>query len=171
MMLTYTPRWASSTPDAATDVQADNPPGLSGGAAGDMEDWKTYVRTVATRYKGKIHDWEIWNEPNRPQSWTGSVETMVEMTRQASIILKGIDPSNRIVCPAPEQEKGLPFLDKFLSNGGGQYVDVIGYHFYVSATGTPEDMVSLIQKVKAIMEKNGVGNKPLWDTEAGWLGY
>jgi hypothetical protein len=70
MELAYTPAWASSTPDTATDVEAGNPPGLSG-APRNMEDWKTYVKTVATRYQGRIHEWEIWNEPNRPQSWTG----------------------------------------------------------------------------------------------------
>jgi len=169
LQLTYTPRWASSTPDAPTDVEAGNPPGLSGPPR-DMEDWRIFVRTMASRYKGRIHDWEIWNEPNRPQSWGGSVETMVEMTRVASRILREVDPHNRIVSPAPEETKGLAFLDKFLSEGGGQYVDVIGYHFYVSPQGSPEDMVILINKVKATMQKYGLSNKPLWDTEAGWLG-
>jgi hypothetical protein len=169
MPLTYTPRWASSTPDAPTDVEAGNPPGLSGPPR-DMEDWKIFVRTVATRYKGRIHNWEIWNEPNRPQSWTGSVDTMVDMTREASRILKEVDPDNLVVSPAPTGKYGLPFLDKFLSKGGGQYVDVIGYHFYVGQDDPPEAMVPLINSVKTIMRKFGVGVKPLWNTEAGWLG-
>jgi hypothetical protein len=169
MPLTYTPRWASSTPDAPTDVEQGNPPGLSGPPR-DMEDWKIFVRTVATRYKGRIHNWEIWNEPNRPQSWTGSADTMVEMTRGASRILKEIDPDNLVVSPAPTGVYGLPFLDKFLSKGGGQYVDVIGYHFYVGHEDAPEAMVSLIDKVKTTMQRYGLGNKPLWNTEAGWLG-
>jgi hypothetical protein len=29
-------------------------------------------------------------------------------------------------------------------------------------------MVPLIQQVKSIMNQNGAGNKPLWNTEAGW---
>ena len=169
MPLAYTPRWASSNPDAATDVEVGNPPGLSGPPR-DMEDWRVFVRTVATRYKGRIHDWEIWNEPNRPQSWTGSVDTMVEMTREASKILKEVDPENRVVSPAPTGIYGLPFLDKFLSKGGGQYVDAIGYHFYVGHEDPPEAMLSLIDKVKATMQRYGLANKPIWNTEAGWLG-
>jgi hypothetical protein len=169
MPLTYTPRWASSTPDAPTDVESGNPPGLSGPPR-DMADWRIFVQAVATRYQGRIRDWEIWNEPNRPQSWTGSVDTMVEMTREAAAILREVDPHNRIVSPAPEETKGLAFLDKFLSEGGGEYVDVIGYHFYVSPEGRPEDMVPLINKVKAAMQNYGVADKPLWNTEAGWLG-
>jgi hypothetical protein len=169
MPLTYTPRWASSTPDAATDVAVNNPPGLSG-APRDMEDWRTFVRTVATRYKGRIHNWEIWNEPNRPQSWTGSVETMVEMAREAYTILKQVDPANFVVSPAPSGGYGLKFFDAFLSKGGGQYADAIGFHFYVGHDDPPEAMVTLIGTVKKIVDKYGLGAKPIWSTEAGWLG-
>jgi hypothetical protein len=169
MHLSYTPRWASSTPDAPTDVEVTNPPGLSGPPR-NMKDWQTYVRTIATRYKGRIHNWEIWNEPNRPQSWNGSVDGMVEMAREAYTILKQVDPTCTVVAPAPEQQKGLPFLDAFLAKGGGNYADVIGYHFYVGANAPPEAIVDLIRSVKSIMAKHGVASKPLWDTEAGWLG-
>lgn len=169
MHLSYTPRWASSTPDAPTDVEVTNPPGLSGPPR-NMEDWLIFVRTVATRYKGRIHNWEIWNEPNRPQSWNGSVDMMVQMTREAYTILKQADPTCTVVSPAPEEAKGVPFLDDFLAKGGGQYADVIGYHFYVGANVAPEAMVTLIHSVKAVMAKHGLSSKPLWDTEAGWLG-
>jgi len=169
MPLTYTPRWASSTPDAPTDVEAGNPPGLSGPPR-DLGDWKEFVRTVATRYKGRIHNWEIWNEPNRPQSWTGNVETLVEMTHEAFIILKEIDPTNIVVSPAPTGTGGLKFLDAFLATGGGQYADVIGYHFYVRRDDPPEAVVALIDSVRTILARHGVDTKPLWNTEAGWLG-
>ncbi len=168
MELAYTPAWASSTPGAATDVEAGNPAGLSG-APRNMEDWRTYVKTVATRYKGRIHDWEIWNEPNRPQSWTGSVDTLVEMTREASAILKQVDPTNVVVSPAATETRGLAYLDAFLQKGGGQYVDVIGYHFYVGRE-PPEAMVTLIEGVERLLARYGLNSKPLWNTEAGWLG-
>lgn len=168
MHLSYTPRWASSTPDAPTDVEVNNPPGLSGPPR-NMQDWQTYVRTVATRYKGKIHNWEIWNEPNRPQSFTGSVDTLVEMEREAYTILKEVDPTCTVVSPASTETKGLSYLDAFLAKGGGKYADVIGFHFYVGHNDPPEAMVTLISSVKGIMAKHGLASKPLWDTEAGWL--
>ena len=167
MSLTYTPPWASSMPAAPTDVQAGNPSGLSGPPT-DMEDWRQFVRTVATRYKGRIRTWEIWNEPNRGKSWAGSVDNLVDLTREAYRILKEVDPSCTVVSPAPTEKTGLSFLDSFLAHGGGQYADVIGYHFYVG-NDSPEAMVPLIASVKAIMAKNHVANKPLWDTEAGWI--
>jgi hypothetical protein len=54
-----------------------------------------------------------------------------------------------------------------LSKGGGQFVDVIGYHFYVTPR-PPEEMVPLIRQVRQIMLDNGAGDKPLWNTESGW---
>jgi hypothetical protein len=169
MPLTYAPRWASSTPDAPTDVENGNPPGLSG-APRDMEDWRIYVRTVASRYKGRIHDWEIWNEPNRPKSWTGSVDTLVEMTCEASRILKETDPGNMVVSPAPTGSYGLSFFNRFLARGGGKCVDVIGYHFYLAASDPPEKVLPLISAVRSGMKAYGVDEKPLWNTESGWLG-
>jgi Glycosyl hydrolases family 39 len=164
MALTYTPQWASSTPDARTDSQ----PGISG-VPRDMDDWRTFVRTVATRYQGRIQQYEIWNEPNRPQSWAGDVDTMIVMTREASTILKQIDPATVVVAPAPEEEKGLPWLNEFLRKGGGQYVDAISYHFYVGMN-PPEALIPLIQKVEHAMKQYHLEDKPLWNTEAGWLG-
>ena len=165
MVLTYTPAWASSTPDAESDKPTS--PGNAGPPT-DINDWRNYVRTVATRYKGRIRNWEIWNEPNRPKSWNGSPGQMVQMAKEAYTILKQIDPGCTIVSPAPEELKGLAFFQQYLAAGGGKYADVIGYHFYVN-NDPPEAMVPFIQQARTIMTRNGLGDKPLWDTEAGWL--
>jgi hypothetical protein len=168
MPLAYTPQWASSAPNAPTDVENGNPPGLSGPPR-DMDDWRTFVRTVATRYKGRIHVYEIWNEPERPQSWVGDVDTMIVMAREARKILKEVDPGNIVVAPATAGERGLRWLNEFLQKGGAQYVDVIAFHFYVGAN-PPEDVVPLIRRVRDLMAQYHLGERPLWNTEAGWLG-
>ena len=62
---------------------------------------------------------------------------------------------------------GVDWLSQFLQMGGGQYVDVIGYHFYV-APQPPEAMIPLIERVKQVTAENGVGDKPLWNTECAW---
>jgi hypothetical protein len=158
----FTPRWASTRP---TEVSLYQP----GNAAEpqSMDDWKNFVRTVATRYQGQIHIYEIWNEPNVHRYWSGSVEEMVEMAHQAHDIIKSIDPSAIIVSPPPSGKTGLGWFTSFLSAGGGRYVDVIGYHFYVDPA-PPEAMAPLIRTVQGIMREHQIGEKPLWDTEAGW---
>jgi Glycosyl hydrolases family 39 len=165
MTLTYTPRWASSSPDAPSDFPT---PGYAG-VPRDMNDWRTFVRTVASRYKGRIHVYEIWNEPDRQKDWIGDVDTMIAMVRDASKILKEVDPGITVLSPSPTTTHGLPWMNEFIQKGGLQYVDVVAYHFYVPR-GAPEDMVPVIQKVRTQMAQYGAGDKPLWDSEAGWLG-
>jgi len=158
----FTPAWASSSP---TEISLYRP----GGAAEprSLDDWADFVRSVANRYRGRIHIYEIWNEPNVKRYWSGSPEQMVEMTRQAHDIIKGIDPSAIVVGPSPVGENGLVWLSSFLRAGGGRYVDVIGFHLYVFPAA-PEAVVPLINSVKAVMRGYEAGDKPLWDTEAGW---
>ncbi len=164
LTLGFTPQWASARPA--------EPVGYNPGWAAepsDIDDWQTFVRTVATRYKGRIRTYEIWNEANlNNHYWTGSVQQMVELVHTAHDIIKMIDPTAIIVSPSATTVYGLPWFSDFLNQGGGRYVDVIGYHFYVTPE-PPEAMVALVEKVKQVMRANGVENKPLWDTESGWM--
>ena len=158
--LAMSPPWASSNPGGSYQGHTAPPK--------DMNDWRNYVRTVGTRYKGRIHNYEIWNEPNLDHYYSGNMGQMVALTREASQILKEIDPSIRIVSPSGTgSSSGTSWLDAFLSNGGGQYVDVIGFHFYVNPN-PPESVVDLIRKVRSIMAKHGIETKYIWDTESGW---
>jgi len=163
LTLGFTPLWASARPRERVGYN----PGWAAEPS-DIEDWRTFVLTVATRYKGHIRIYEIWNEPNlRDHYWTGSVSQMVELVHVAHDAIKSIDPTAIIVSPSATTRNGLPWLSEFLSTGGGQYVDVIGYHFYVNPA-PPEDMVPLIHDVEQVMADYGEGDKPLWNTESGW---
>ena len=64
--------------------------------------------------------------------------------------------------------RGLKWLEAFLSAGGGGYTDVTGYHFYVSPQ-PPEAMAPLIDSVRALIARHGLGARPLWNTETGWF--
>jgi len=158
------PTWASARP---AEPSAYKRPGFAAEPR-DMENWRNYVRTVATRYKGKIHIYEIWNEPNLKGFFSGSADQMLDLTREAYSILKSIDPAVTIVSPSVTGDgKHLEWLDSYLAKGGGNFADVIGYHFYVQPRA-PEAMKPLIQKVQSILAKHNI-NKPLWNTETGWV--
>lgn len=160
--LGLSPRWASARPDEKSSYHAGN-----AAEPADINNWRKYVRTVALRYRGKVHCYEIWNEPNLPGFYTGSVETLIVLTKEARKILKEIDPSIIMVSPSATGQAGSDWIDKFLKLGGSQSVDIIGYHFYVSPA-PPENVVRLVRTIKGIMKTNGV-TKPLWNTEAGWF--
>jgi hypothetical protein len=131
-----------------------------------MDDWRNFVRAVASRYKGKIEAYEIWNEPNEKNFWTGSVEQLVDLSKEAYQIIKSVDPSALVVSPAGTVESGPQYLDDYLKMGGGKYVDVIGYHFYVRAK-PPEAIIDIATQLRAIMRADHV-DKPIWNTESGW---
>jgi hypothetical protein len=162
LTLGLTPGWASARPD--------EPSAYSNGNAAEprrIADWEEYVRFVATRYRGRIHEYEIWNEPNVKGTFTGSAETMAELARAAYRVLKSVDPSIIVVSPAATAQQGVGWLDEFLRHGGCESVDVIGYHLYVTPQ-PPEAMLTLVRAVRKVLQRRGCDNKPLWSTESGW---
>lgn len=164
--LGLSPTWASKRPKELSAY-----PKLLGAAAEpkNIEDWRNYVRTVATRYKGKVRYYEIWNEPNLKKFYSGTIEQMVALSREAYLILKQVDSSITVVSPAATgSDTGSSWLEQYLSKGGGAYADVIGFHFYVTPD-PPEAIVPLVKKVQQMMATHGVSNKPLWNTETGWV--
>ncbi len=162
MPIGFPPSWASERPKEAPAFR----PG-SAAPPRNMSDWENYVRTLATRYKGRIHYWELWNEPNLKPFYTGTVPHMVELAKAAYTILKQVDPSNKLVSPpATGPDTGPSWLASYLKAGGGRYADIVGFHFYEMQA--PEEMVPLIEKVKMVMEEGGVGDMPAWGTEIGW---
>lgn len=170
--LGLTPRWAASEPPQERSGYpygwwTTTPPK-------NIEDWRNYVRTVAERYKGRIHYYELWNEANWEKFYTGSIEKMLELSREAYQILKEVDPTITVVSPSAANlafmdNKGLQWLDEYLAKGGGDYADAIGYHFYINVN-PPEKFVPVIRQAREIMAKYGQDEKELWNTEAGWPG-
>lgn len=161
--LGLSPSWASARP---SEKSAYGP----GNAAEPrfIEDWRRYVETVANRYKGRIAGYEIWNEPNLPNFFSGSVEDVLRLAREAYEIIKRVDPDAIVVSPsATGGQAGIPWLERYFLLGGAKYADVIGYHLYVSPQ-PPEAAIPVIRAVQQVMAKHGV-DKPLWNTEAGWV--
>ena len=161
--LGLTPNWASARPDE---------PGAHGpGTAAEprnLDDWRAYVRAVATRYRGRIRYYELWNEVNVREFYTGTVEQMILLARETHQVLKGVDATLKLVSPSStERASGLAWLDIFLAAEGGAYVDIIAHHLYVSPD-PPEAILPFADQVRAIMKRHGVRDKPLWNTESGW---
>lgn len=164
LVLGLSPAWASARPDEKCSYA----PGFAAEPK-DLADWGNYVRTVARRYKGRIRYYETWNEPNLKGFYTGTTAKLLELVREARLALKEVDPDARVISPsATGGTMGIQWLEEFLARGGGDSVDIIGYHFYV-APGPPEAMVPLVKRVRDVAARHGVGEKPLWNTETGWM--
>ena len=164
LTLGITPRWAASKPDEPFVY------GLGGNSRPrDIGDWETYVRTVATRYKGRVRYYELWNEPTFEEIdkgkgfYAGDVDSMVALGRVAYRVLKEIDPENRLLSPGFTD--GGARLDLYLKRGGREITDIVAHHFYEAR---PENIPGVVAAVRAVMARYGLENRPLWDTETGY---
>ncbi len=163
LVLAHSPKWASARPTEASGY------GLGFAAEPiDINDWRNYVRTVATRYKGKVAAYQIWNEPSDTNHFSGTLQQLVALTCDAYKTVKAIDPAAKVVSAGSAGGgRHIQYLNDFLAAGGAKCIDVVAHHFYVPRFG-PEEMVPLIRQVREVMRKNGVDAMPLWNTETGW---
>jgi hypothetical protein len=159
-----TPRWAALDPNA-------NSPYGPGQCSEPRTDqiWQDWVRTIATRYKGKIKYWEIWNEADLSDFYCGTPERLASLTRLASQLLKQIDPANQVLSPSLAGFGGPGLLDYILAQGAGAHIDIVSYHFYYEIERPEAVMPVRVPNIKALMRRYGLQSKPLWDTEQGWI--
>jgi hypothetical protein len=160
-----TPTWASSQPTQACLY------GYGSCAAPKyMSDLSTFAKALATRYKGKIKYYELWNEPNDTHYYTGSMSSMVTMSQTIRDAIKSVDPNAIILSPCPTwSSSGSPtiWMTNYLSAGGGQYFDIASYHAY-AGPNQPEFIVNSIQGIRNALINKGYGSKKIFITEGGW---
>ena len=166
--LAMSPPWASARPEEK-GVYSKTKKGDAAEPA-KLEDWEDMVRTVVRRYKGRIRSYELWNEVNTGTGfYSGTPEALLALQKSAYRIIKQEDPAALFVSPSVvgESDQQLGWFDKYLGLGAGNYADVIGYHMYVPRK-PPEEIAGLVQKLRRIMVRHGIADKPLWNTESGY---
>ena len=172
-----TPRWAS----ARLNERCAYGYGCAAEPA-NIEDWRRYVRTIATTFRGRIECYEPWNEASFPsdpvfkqpgaggdpgQFFSGSVDAMVTLARVAYEEIKHTDPQACVLSPSFHSSGNwAEKLDRFLAAGGGQYFDVVSQHFYFGEE--PERAVSIIKAMKQVLAKHKLSHLPIWNSETGW---
>jgi xylan 1,4-beta-xylosidase len=90
------------------------------------------VRHWVDRYgAGEVRRWyfEVWNEPNLPQFWTGTQGDYFELYRHTVEAIKSVDPELRVGGPATAQVAWIPeFVD--FCGARGLPADFISTHYY-----------------------------------------
>lgn len=151
------------------------------------QDFGDFVAAVVQRYKGRVHYYQIWNEPNWEFEWGGRPATPAEYTRLLKVAYtraKEVDPTVVILSAplAPTVENSdratsdVTFLQGMYDAGAKGYFDVLSANAYGLRNG-PDDYrfnrtndVNFSRPVllREIMVKNGDSNKPIWASEIGW---
>ena len=155
----YLPAWVSASGQERTFPIAD------------IEYYRDYVRTMLTRYKDDVKYWEVYNEFNSPTfNRNGTIEDYVQMTQEAYIIAKQIDPGLKIGISCADVDAS--FFSNVLSQGASGYVDFIAVHPYsmMSATmdGRETPFLQLGATLREMLVANGEpANLPILITEIG----
>jgi hypothetical protein len=87
-LIAYTPAWATDGPAIS-------------GVPRHVGDWSDFCYRAASRYRGEIAFWEVWNEPNLDRFWSGSrAEYIDRILAPAARALRAANPDARVGGPA-----------------------------------------------------------------------
>lgn len=125
--------------------------------------WRDHVTAMFKRFGAQIHYWELWNEPDYHGFWSGTPEGLAKL----SAILRNVQQQESkqayLVGPGVTVSGGLPFLDRFLSEGGGVTLDAFGCHIYYNADA--DGLAETIDNFRHVLQAHHLGNLPIWITE------
>lgn len=137
-----------------------------------------YCKALATRYKGKIRYYEIWNEwtggcgmkgkdgKNRPGNTPENYSALLKVAYET---VKAVDPNAYIIGLGGEHsEHHFNAIEGMFKAGALKYCDAVSVHPYRYPRSPEEsDMVGEIMKIKDLVTKYG-GKQNIWITEVGW---
>lgn len=96
LVLAYTPRWAS----IATGLELRDPSIYSRQPPKRVADWQRFVSRIATRYKDRVKDWQIWTAVSLP-IWRGTATDYLALVRGARAGLRAAGTTGRVVLATP----------------------------------------------------------------------
>jgi hypothetical protein len=113
-----TPRWAALTPDAAEPVWSHEPPQ-------SIADWSSFIRAIASRYRGRVAAWQI-EPPLEFSTYRGTTNDYLDMLHAARMEIRQTDP-RVLVAAATPAGLDLPFIKLLYSRAGDDFDAVVIY--------------------------------------------
>lgn len=151
-----------------------------------------YLRNIATRLRGKVQAYELYNEPNLKWEWNTyiaggggypSVPGYVRILQIAYPALKSGDPNALVITGGLSSAGGggsgaigdLNFIDQLYQYGASGYFDALGTHPYGGSC--TYDVGACSEEIyfrRAEAQHNrmaalGDTTHQMWATELGWL--
>ncbi len=105
----------------------------------NMQDFADFAAAVATRYKGRIDAYQIWNEPNLAREWGNRPPNAAEYTQMLKMAyeaIKAVDPYPVIISAglAPTTRNDAVarpdtyYIQEMYDAGAKPYFDALGAH-------------------------------------------
>lgn len=152
-----------------------------------FEDFAQFVGAFVARYGDRLGGVIIWNEPNLSYEWGDrgpDPEAYTELLRLSYQAAHAANPDVLVLggalAPTTEPEGSgsgmdeMRFLERMYRAGAGPYFDALAAHTYgftAPPSAAPDPAVINFRRVellRAVMERYGDGNKPVYITESGW---
>ncbi len=144
-----------------------------------LEGYDKWVAAMVTRYKDKVKDWEVWNEPNFGDNTINSPEMIADFNIRTAEIIKKIQPDAKISGLALGHI-GLEYAERFFKRIGKNKMnlfDNITYHDYAynpdanyhhvyllrQALDKYAPAMKLRQGENGAPSEGGAGRGALWD--------
>ncbi len=175
-MLLTTPQWAGVQCNASAWWWC---------APRNSQDYVDFVRWAVTRWRDRIHVWEIWNEPDVPITFDcgagcNRAAKYAEMLAGAYAAIKQVDPNARVLIGGLSvhdyNNNGMAFLNQVVTASGGAInFDALSIHTYmpdrVPESTEPTHLIQNFQ-YRLYMANDWIaahGGRPaeIWVTEDG----
>ena len=112
-----------------------------------------WVTAMVTRYKDKVFDWEVWNEPNFGDNTVNTPEIAADFNIRTAQIIKKIQPNARISCLAMGHHH-YDYIEVFLKHIAkkrkAHLFDNMTYHDYVY---NPDANNHIIFEMRLLLDK------------------
>jgi hypothetical protein len=180
-VLGSTPLWAAKYPTA--DFEYYYGPGTASVPA-NLEDWRTWVRAVAERYKGRITAYQPWNEANLKAFFYAGAEdsprAMADLTWAAQGVLNEVDPQATLTTASSTVIQTKNYVNRswfagYMAALRARAVrpDSIAVHLYPwlkqgPGNGTLKQRERGLGLAKQVIANNGFAKLPIWDTEMNY---
>lgn len=152
----------------------------------NLDDYGDFVELVARRYKGRIHYYQIWNEPNLDIEWGRKPVDPAGYARLLKVgyeRIKRVDPDAAVLSASlsPTIEESdhalneLIYLQRLYDVGAAASFDVLSVQAYGLRNGPDDHRLDLgdvnfsrPMLVREVMVRNGDAGKAVWASEVGW---
>lgn len=123
--------------------------------------WQDHAPIVAVRM------WQIWNEPNINVFWPDQPfeSTYMPLVKAAHDAIKKADPGAKVVLGGMPNYSWLNLQKIYKYPNARSLFDVVAIHPYTKA---PQGVISIIGKVRTVMNQAGDPNKPILADEISW---
>jgi len=148
---------------APADVNSD-------GTGSDAR-FSAFVTALVTHAAGRISYYELWNEPDCNCFFNGTTAQLIRMSKDASAIIRSLDPNAKILSPSYHQYSMATKFDDYIAQGGASYFDIVNVHMRgkETANASPETFLDVYNSVESELASRNLTKMPLWDDEHGIL--